>query len=223
MEGYPRPAACRLYLFSLKNGYRAALGGYRNHFYKKCFPVHFPDKRDTGFNRYCHCNCHFSNLYLTMNYNTSNEILTVCEVKISYRPTVKPCERPLLNSSRDIYKFLMENGVFDPSTIQYREFFKMILLNNAMRVLGVSHLSEGSVNQTVVDIRHIMQTAILSNSTGIVLCHNHSSGNLTPSVDDDRATRQIKEACKIFNIFLIDHLIISSENYYSYADEGRLY
>ena len=91
-----------------------------------------------------------------------------------------------------------------------------------MRVLGVSHISEGGIDRINVDIRHIMQVAILSNATGIVLCHNHPSGNLRPSGNDDRATRQIKEACKIFDISLIDHLIISSENYYSYIDEGRL-
>ena len=159
-----------------------------------------------------------------MNYNTTtNEVLTVCEVEISYRPKVKACDRPRLISSADIYKFIMESGIFDSSTIEYKEFFKIILLNNANRVLGVSHLSEGGISQTIVDVRHIMQTAILSNAVSMVICHNHPSGHLQPSINDDRSTRQIEAACKIFNISLIDHLIISSENYYSYADEGRLY
>jgi len=158
-----------------------------------------------------------------MNYNANNEVLTVCEVEISYRPKVKACDRPSLISSADIYKFLMGSGVFDPSTIEYKEFFKIILLNNANRVLGVSHLFEGGINQTAVDIRHIMQPAILSNAVAMVICHNHPSGHLRPSIDDDRSTRQIIAACKIFNIALIDHLIVTSENYYSYADEGRLY
>jgi len=157
-----------------------------------------------------------------MNYEVNNKALTVCEVKINYQPTVKLCERPLLNSSRDIYKFLMESEVFDPLTIEYKEFFKIILLNNANRLLGISHLSEGGINQTAVDIRHIMQPAILSNAVALVICHNHPSGHLQPSKDDDRATEQIRAACNLFNIILIDHLIISSENYYSYADEGRL-
>jgi DNA repair protein RadC len=158
-----------------------------------------------------------------MNYKTSNELLTVCEVKISYQPTVKPCERPFFSSSHSIYKFLIESEVFDPLTIEYKEFFKVMLLNNANKLLGISHLSEGSIDRTSVDIRHIMQSVILSNATGIIVCHNHPSGNLLPSVQDNLVTQKINEACKIFDIFLADHLIISSENYYSYADDGRLW
>ncbi|MDR1865547.1 MAG: JAB domain-containing protein [Bacteroidales bacterium] len=157
-----------------------------------------------------------------MNDKTSSEALTVCEVKISYRPAVKPSERPLLNNSSGIYKLLVENEVFDPSTIEYREFFKVLLLNSANRLLGITHLSEGCIDQTIVDIRHIMQAAILANATGIVLCHNHPSGNLQPSPPDDSMTENVRKACNIFSIRLTDHLIISSENYYSYADEGRL-
>jgi DNA repair protein RadC len=157
-----------------------------------------------------------------MNYKTSNEALTVCEVKISYRPAVKPSERPSLNDSSGIYKLLVENGIFDLSTIEYREFFKVLLFNNANKLLGITHLAEGSINQTIVDIRHIMQAAILANASGIVICHNHPSGNVQPSLPDDSMTRQVREACKIFDIRLTDHLIISSEGYYSYADERRL-
>jgi len=157
-----------------------------------------------------------------MSYKTSNEVLTVCEVKISYQPTVKLCERPSVKSSYHTYKLLMENEVFDPLTIEYKEFFKVMLLNNANKLLGISHLSEGGIEQTAVDIRHIMQTAILSNATGIVLAHNHPSGNLQPSKSDDCITERIKSACKVFHINLQDHLIISSESYYSYADDERL-
>jgi DNA repair protein RadC len=157
-----------------------------------------------------------------MKYKTSNEALTVCEVKISYRPAVKPSERPSLNNSFGIYKLLVESGIFDPSTIEHREFFKVILLNNANRLLGINHLSEGSIDGTVVDIRHIMQAAILSNARKLVLCHNHPSGNLQPSANDDHITLKIKKACEVMDITLADHLIISSESYYSYADERRL-
>jgi DNA repair protein RadC len=157
-----------------------------------------------------------------MNCKMNDETLRVSEVKITYSPKVKPSERPLLNSSSGIYKLLVENEVFDPLTIEYREFFKVLLLNSANRLLGITHLSEGCIDQTIVDIRHIMQAAILANATGIVLCHNHPSGNLQPSLSDDRMTEKVREACNIFSIRLTDHLIISSENYYSYADEGRL-
>jgi DNA repair protein RadC len=149
-------------------------------------------------------------------------VLTVSEVKISYRPKVRPSERPKITCSKDIYILLTENGVFDPEAIEHREFFKLLLLNNAGRLLGITHLSEGGTNEVIVDIRHIMQAAILANATGIVLCHNHPSGNLKPSVADDKMTEKVKAACAIFGISLTDHLVLSSESYYSYADEGSI-
>ena len=157
-----------------------------------------------------------------MDSQIKNEILTVCEVGISYRPRVKPSERPVLCSSRDIYRLLSDNRVFSPDTIEHREFFKVLLLNRANRLLGVMHLSEGSAIGTTVDVRHIMQGAILANATGLVLCHNHPSGNCIPSTQDDSLTKQIKAACTLFSIQLLDHLIVSPYSYYSYADEGRI-
>jgi len=157
-----------------------------------------------------------------MNNQIKNEILTVCEVGISYRPGVKPSERPVLCSSSDIYRLLFDNRVFSPDTIEHREFFKVLLLNRANRLLGVLHLSEGGMNETTVDVRHIMQGAILANAAGLVMCHNHPSGNCSPSKQDDFFTGQVKAACALFTIQLLDHLIITPYAYYSYIDEGRL-
>ncbi|GHV39109.1 DNA repair protein [Bacteroidia bacterium] len=149
-------------------------------------------------------------------------ILTVSEVKICYRPEVKPSERPKITCSNDIYKLLTEYGVFDPEVIEHREFFKLLLLNGGNRLLGINHLSEGGIGEVTVDVRHIMQAAILANATGIVLCHNHPSGNLKPSAADDKMTEKVRAVCGIFGLSLTDHLVISSESYYSYADEGRI-
>jgi DNA repair protein RadC len=157
-----------------------------------------------------------------MNYKIKNEVLTVCEVKISYHPVVKSSERPVLKSSSDIYKMLVDNRVFPPETIEYKEYFKIILFNQACKMLGISHISEGGTSHVSVDVRHIMQAAILSHATGMVLCHNHPSGSCNPSCQDDLITKKIKDACKIMDINILDHLIISAENYYSYADEGRI-
>jgi DNA repair protein RadC len=157
-----------------------------------------------------------------MNYKTNNDILTVCEVKIKYSPKVKPSERPEITCSKDIYRLLTKNRIFDPATIEHREFFKVLLLNRANKLLGVTHLSEGSNGAAVIDIRHIMQAAVLANAAGIILCHNHPSGNFRPSAADDRITLKIKKACELMDISLTDHLVISSESYYSYADEGRI-
>jgi DNA repair protein RadC len=157
-----------------------------------------------------------------MNYKIKSEAWTVCEVKINYTPKIKPSERPKITRPEDIYRLLTENGVFDPASIEHREFFKILLLNSANRLLGISHVSEGSISEVTVDIRLVMQAAILANASGIALCHNHPSGNLQPSMQDDRITEKIKAACGIFSISLMDHLILSSESYYSYADEGRI-
>jgi len=157
-----------------------------------------------------------------MNYNFKNEALKACEVSISYRPKIKPCDRPKLLSSMDIFRFLMENEVFNPDTIEYKEYFKVIFLNHSYRALGVLHLSEGGLDNVVVDIRHIMQAAILANSSMVVLVHNHPSGSIIPSREDNSITENVNKACKLFDILLIEHLIISSYSYYSYANEGQL-
>jgi DNA repair protein RadC len=157
-----------------------------------------------------------------MNYKVKSEVLTVCEVKINYFPKVKPSERPVLKSSADIYEMLVESRVFPPETIEYKEYFKVILFNQACKVLGISHISEGGTSHVPVDVKHIMQAAILSNATGMALCHNHPSGNCQPSHQDNSVTAKIKDACKVMDINLLDHIIISPENYYSYADEGRI-
>ena len=157
-----------------------------------------------------------------MKSELQNEILTVCDVKISYQPKVKSCKRPVMKTPSDIYRMLIDNEVFPSDTIEYKEYFKVILFNTANRVLGVTNISEGSTTQVSVDVKHIMQAAILSNATGLVLVHNHPSGNCKPSCSDDFITKNIKEACKLMNILLLDHLIICPENYYSYADEGKI-
>jgi DNA repair protein RadC len=157
-----------------------------------------------------------------MSYKINNKIRAVCEVKINYSSKIKPSERPDISCPAVTYRLLTENAVFDPSTIEHREFFKILLLNNANKLLGISHLSEGSINGTVVDVRHIMQIAILANACKLIICHNHPSGNIAPSQEDDNRTLKIKNACCLMDITLADHLIISSENYYSYADNGRL-
>jgi len=94
------------------------------------------------------------------------------------------------------------------------------LLNQANKVLGVTSISEGGISETTADIRITLQAAILSNASGIILSHNHPSGNIQPSGDDRRLTQRVKEAVNIMRISLLDHLIVSNETYYSFTDEG---
>lgn len=83
-------------------------------------------------------------------------------------------------------------------------------------------MSRGGITGTVVDIRMVLKEALLANATNIALAHNHPSGNLRPSREDDRLTDKVKQAAKLLDITLIDHVIVTNDGYYSYQDEGRL-
>ena len=145
----------------------------------------------------------------------------VSELTVSYKPKVKAADRYSIHYPQDAYKLLMEQA-FNDDILEYKEYFKVILLNRANKVLGVTTLSEGGMDSTVVDVRLILQTALLAHSSSIILAHNHPSGQLKPSSQDDRITKKIKEAAKLMDIRIQDHLIVTGDNYYSYADEGRL-
>lgn len=144
----------------------------------------------------------------------------VCEVSVSYSSKVKASERYKVLCSKDIFNLLLK--VYDENTIEYKEYFKVILLNNANKVLGVHNLSEGGICGTYVDIRQVLQIALLTNATSIIISHNHPSGNTTPSLEDRKLTTSIQQGCKAINIRLLDHLIVTPESYYSFADEGLI-
>lgn len=98
----------------------------------------------------------------------------------------------------------------------------IILLSKGNRVIKKHQVSKGGISGTVVDIRLIMKEAIESLASAMILCHNHPSGSAQPSMDDDMKTAQLKEAGKIMDIRLLDHIIVCDNTYYSYGDEGRL-
>lgn len=148
-------------------------------------------------------------------------ILKVCDVKLTYNTKVKSSERPVIVQAADVYKLLIDY-VYDKDIIQYKECLKLILLNNAGKLLGVAHISEGGINETSADIRIIMQAAILGNASSIILAHNHPSGSLKPSAQDDLVTTNLRKAAKLFNITVLDHIIVTDSGYYSYLDEGRI-
>lgn len=145
----------------------------------------------------------------------------VSEVKLTYSNKVKASDRMQISCSKDLYIFL-NDFVYDKETMQLRESFKMVLLNSANKVLGYSSMFEGGTNSTLADIRMIMQTTLLSNATSIIISHNHPSGQLNPSNEDITLTRKVKEACDLFAIRFLDHIIMTDEGYYSFADEGRI-
>ncbi len=126
-------------------------------------------------------------------------------------------EKVKIESSSDSFKIL-QPFLGDLQTEQ----FWAIFLNQNNRILGKTQLSSGGINQSVVDVRILFKTALDHFATGIVVAHNHPSGNLKPSQEDLKITKQIDEAGKLLNIQLLDHVIISQNSYFSFADESLL-
>lgn len=148
-------------------------------------------------------------------------IMNVAEVQLSYKSNVKSSTRYKINSSQDAYELLVK--YFPDDIIEYKENFKVVLLNQSNKVLGIVSISEGGISATYVDVRLILQAALLANATQVVLAHNHPSGSIKPSTLDDVLTEKVKKAAELMEIHIADHVIISpEEKYYSYHDEGRL-
>jgi DNA repair protein RadC len=102
------------------------------------------------------------------------------------------------------------------------EEFWILLLNRANVVLQKKCISKGSMSETVVDPKEVVREGILNSASAIILCHNHPSGNLKPSQQDMAITQKIKEGCKLFDLALHDHLIVTDKAYFSFGDEGNL-
>lgn len=106
--------------------------------------------------------------------------------------------------------------------LTYEEFWIM-LLNNGNRIINVERISQGGIHQTVADPKVIFEKCLLSHATGLILCHNHPSGSLTPSKHDIELTHQIIEGAHALSIRVLDHVIVTSNNYLSFAEEGMLF
>lgn len=106
--------------------------------------------------------------------------------------------------------------------IEYHEQFFIILLNQSNKVLGVSQISAGGISSTLVDLRLVFQRVLKANAVSFIAFHNHPSGNLQPSEADKQLTKKLKTAAETLDIKLLDHLIITTHSYFSFADEGLL-
>lgn len=125
--------------------------------------------------------------------------------------------RPQIRCSEDIYR-LMQPIIGDNHT----EEGWVIFVNQASRVIRKIRISSGGLSSTVVDVRVVLKEALLCEAVCMMLCHNHPSGNNKPSMEDDKLTQRMKEAAQAINVKLLDHVIVCSDSYYSYADEERL-
>ena len=143
---------------------------------------------------------------------------TVGEVELTYKSTSK--SRSKIYSSEDAYKYLLPT--YKEGTICYKEYFKVLFLNQASQILGYTLISEGGITETCADVRVILQAALLTNSVTIILAHNHPSGSMKPSRQDMEITKQVKDAAQLMRIKVLDHIILTDTGYYSFADEGQL-
>ncbi|OAV65999.1 hypothetical protein Barb4_03099 [Bacteroidales bacterium Barb4] len=125
-------------------------------------------------------------------------------------------QRSRIQSSRDAFQ-LLHPLLCD---LPHEELW-IILTNQAGKVIAKQKISQGGTTETTADLRLIMKAAIQSLASGIVLCHNHPSGNTNPSQQDDLLTGRVRKAAKLMDISLLDHIIIADNCYYSYTDEGR--
>ena len=101
------------------------------------------------------------------------------------------------------------------------EQFWALLMNQHYRLIKKVRISLGGITETAVDVRIVMKEALLANCTILAVCHNHPSGNLTPSKADQELTRSIKRACELLNIYFLDHVIVTDGQYYSFKEQGQ--
>lgn len=143
-------------------------------------------------------------------------ILAACELarRRSEEPTLV---RKEIHSSVDLFNYFLPKM----QDLPHEECY-VLLMNQACKVLGHLLVSRGGLTETAVDIRMIMREALLKRATVLALCHNHPSGSLRPSADDDRLTDRLSNSCKMMGIRLLDHIIVTDSGFYSYCEEGRL-
>ncbi len=133
------------------------------------------------------------------------------------REAADPLEKQMVSHSGDIARFL-QTKLKD----HRHEVFAVLFLNRANKINHFEIISEGGITGTVADPRIILRKALEEDAVNIILCHNHPSGSLKPSRADEELTKKIKEAARLFDITVLDHIIVSEEGYYSFADEGIL-
>ena len=126
-------------------------------------------------------------------------------------------ERVAILSSKDVYECFYPLMCDLPT-----EECWVLLLNQASKIIDKVKIGAGGLNATAVDVRCILREALLKRASAIALCHNHPSGSIRPSREDDRLTQQVNQASQCMNIRLVDHVILTDGAFYSYADEGRI-
>lgn len=134
------------------------------------------------------------------------------------RKVAEVVEKKKISSSKDVFE-IFKGKLGD---LPFEEFW-ILLLNRYNKIIDTLKISQGGISGTVIDVRIIMRYAIEKNASSIILCHNHPSGNTTPSKNDKQITEKIKSAGEFLEIKVLDHIIVTDINYYSFADEGLIF
>lgn len=142
------------------------------------------------------------------------------QINVSFDRQTKTTELYKITSSFSASDILRK--IFNADTFYWQEEFMLLCLNNANKVIGYYKLSSGGITGTVVDVRMIYTIAVKCGAVGIVIAHNHPSGTNHPSESDKAITTKIKKAGETLDIKLIDHIILTDENFYSFTDNGLI-
>ena len=139
------------------------------------------------------------------------------EARVSYRKTATKIDPTQLTNSRYIYDKILRRR-FDPS----QEHFWVIFLTRALTTISIERVFSGTISQASISPRHIVQRALLINAEAIILAHNHPSGNAVSSDADRTTTAKIADACRLFDIRVLDHIVFGADGYCSFLDKGLL-
>ena len=138
-------------------------------------------------------------------------------MELGIRRNASGKKKDMVTHSGDIANFLR-------ASLEHRqkEVFAVVFLNRGNKITHLEIVSEGGISGTIADPRVILKKALEHNATALILCHNHPSGNTRPSKADEAVTQKIKQAASLLDIHIMDHIIVSSEGWFSFADEGLL-
>ena len=142
--------------------------------------------------------------------------MEISEIRVSYSNNKN--DRLKINNSKQSYDILM--ACWNKATLELQEEFKVLLLNRNNQVLGIYPLSKGGTSSTTVDAKLVFSVALKCNASSIIISHNHPSGNLNPSEADKVITKKLKKAGQYLDIVLLDHLIITKDDFFSFNDNG---
>ena len=138
------------------------------------------------------------------------------EIQVSYNTNSRI--KPKITSSHSAYELFYAS--WSSGTMELQEEFKVLFLNRNNSVLGIYNMSKGGTGGTVVDVKLLFAVALKCNAVSMIISHNHPSGKLEPSLADKEMTKKIKSASEFLDVKLLDHIIVTKEGYYSFADNG---